>query len=98
MTRLEFDGDGFLTNPDIWTEAVALEIAKADGIENLTEQHWAVINVIRKNYIEKGMAPMIRTICKETNLKLKDIYVLFPLGPARGACRVAGLPKPDGCV
>lgn len=88
----------FLTNPDIWTEAVALEIAKADGIENLTEQHWAVINVIRKNYIEKGMAPMIRTICKETNLKLKDIYVLFPLGPARGACRVAGLPKPDGCV
>ena len=46
MTLLEFDGDGFLTNPDIWTEAVALEIAKADGIENLTEQHWAVINVI----------------------------------------------------
>lgn len=94
MTRLEFDGDGFLTNPDIWTEAVALEIAKADGIENLTEQHWAVINVIRKNYIEKGMAPMIRTICKETNLKLKDIYVLFPLGPARGACRVPVFPNP----
>ena len=77
---------------------VADEIAKADGIENLSEQHWAVIKVIRQNYEEKGMAPMVRVICKETGLKLKDIYELFPLGPARGACRVAGLPKPDGCV
>ncbi len=98
MTHLEFDGDGFLTNPDIWNENIALQIAKEDGIEALSEQHWSVINVIRKNYLEKGMAPMIRVICKETNLKLKDIYTLFPLGPARGACRVAGLPKPDGCV
>ncbi len=97
MAELEFDGDGFLTNPDIWTEDVAKEIAKADGIE-MTEQHWAVVNVIRNNFIEKGNAPMVRTICKETGLKLKDIYELFPLGPARGACRVAGLPKPDGCV
>ncbi|MBO4543621.1 MAG: TusE/DsrC/DsvC family sulfur relay protein [Bacteroidales bacterium] len=97
MAELEFDGDGFLTNPDIWTEDVAKEIAKADGIE-MTEKHWAVVNVIRNNFIEKGNAPMVRTICKETGLKLKDIYELFPLGPARGACRVAGLPKPDGCV
>ena len=49
-------------------------------------------------YNEKQMAPMVRTICKESGLKLKQIYELFPLGPARGACRVAGLPKPDGCV
>lgn len=97
MAELKFDGDGFLTNPDIWTEDVAKEIAKADGIE-MTEKHWAVVNVIRNNFIEKGNAPMVRTICKETGLKLKDIYELFPLGPARGACRVAGLPKPDGCV
>ena len=98
MNNLEFDGDGFLIHPEKWSEAVANEIAKADGIDNLTEQHWSVINIIRKNYEEKGMAPMVRVICKETGLKLKDIYELFPLGPARGACRVAGLPKPDGCV
>ena len=98
MNNLEFDGDGFLIHPETWTEEVADAIAKADGIENLTEQHWAVINVIRQSYEEKGMAPMVRVICKETGLKLKDIYELFPLGPARGACRVAGLPKPDGCV
>ena len=98
MSNLEFDGDGFLIHPETWTKEVADEIAKADGIENLTEQHWAVIKVIRQNYEEKGMAPMVRVICKETGLKLKYIYELFPLGPARGACRVAGLPKPDGCV
>ncbi len=94
----EVDGDGFLKNPEIWNKEVAELIARYDGIEELTEQHWAVINIIRRNYEEKGMAPMIRLICKETGLKLRQIYELFPLGPARGACRVAGLPKPDGCV
>jgi tRNA 2-thiouridine synthesizing protein E len=97
MVDLQFDGDGFLTNPEVWNEAVAAAIATEDGIE-MTEQHWAVVKLIRQNYEEKGNAPMIRTLCKETGLKLKDIYELFPLGPARGACRIAGLPKPDGCV
>ena len=97
MAELIFDGDGFLTNPEVWNESVAEEIARQDGIE-MTENHWAIVRIIRNNYEEKGNAPMIRTICKATGLKLKDIYELFPLGPARGACRVAGLPKPDGCV
>ena len=94
----EMDGDGFMTEPNRWTKALAEAIAKTDGIETLTENHWKVIDIIRRNYEEKGMAPMVRVICKETGLKLKEIYELFPLGPARGACRVAGLPKPDGCV
>lgn len=98
MAELKFDGDGFLINPEIWTEAIAKEIAKEDGITELSEKHWLIIDIIRQNYAEKGMAPMIRVICKEANLKLKEIYELFPLGPARGACRIAGLPKPDGCV
>ncbi|HOI00110.1 MAG TPA: TusE/DsrC/DsvC family sulfur relay protein [Bacteroidales bacterium] len=94
----EVDGDGFLVHPEIWDNQVAELIARYDGIEEMTEAHWSVVNIIRKNYDEKGMAPMIRTICTETGLKLREIYELFPLGPARGACRVAGLPKPDGCV
>jgi len=94
----EVDGDGFLAKPDIWDEDVARLIAKYDGIEDMSEKHWAIVNIIRSNFEEKGMAPMIRTICKETGLRLREIYELFPLGPARGACRVAGLPKPDGCV
>lgn len=94
----DVDGDGFLSNPEIWNKEVAALIAKYDGIGEMTEKHWAVVNIIRVSYEEKGMAPMIRTICKETGLRLREIYDLFPLGPARGACRVAGLPKPDGCV
>jgi dissimilatory sulfite reductase related protein len=94
----EVDGDGFLANPEIWDEEVARLIAKYDGIDEMGEKHWAIVHIIRKNYEEKGMAPMIRTICKETGVRLREIYELFPLGPARGACRVAGLPKPDGCV
>ena len=94
----EVDGDGFLANPEIWNKEVAQLIANYDGIGEMGDKHWAIVNVIRKNYEDKGMAPMIRTICKETGVRLREIYELFPLGPARGACRVAGLPKPDGCV
>ena len=94
----EVDGDGFLTHPEIWNEEVANLFARYDGISELNEKHWAILNIIRKNYLEKGNAPMIRVICQETGLRLREIYELFPLGPARGACRVAGLPKPDGCV
>lgn len=94
----EVDGDGFLSNPEIWNKEVASLFAKSDGIDEMNEKHWAIVNIIRSNYEEKGNAPMIRTICKETGLRLREIYELFALGPARGACRVAGLPKPDGCV
>jgi TusE/DsrC/DsvC family sulfur relay protein len=94
----EVDGDGFLAHPETWDRDVAKLIARYDGITEMNDNHWAVVNIIRRNYEEKGMAPMIRTICQETGLRLREVYELFPLGPARGACRVAGLPKPDGCV
>ncbi len=94
----EVDGDGFLTHPETWNHNVAELIALYDGIPELTKEHWAIVNVIRRHFEEKGTAPMIRIICQETGLRLRDVYELFPLGPARGACRVAGLPKPDGCV
>ncbi|HPE39485.1 MAG TPA: TusE/DsrC/DsvC family sulfur relay protein [Bacteroidales bacterium] len=96
--KFEVDGDGFLATPEIWNEEVAKLFAKYDGLIELTEKHWAIVKFIRKNFEEKGNAPMIRSICQETGVKLREIYELFPLGPARGACRVAGLPKPDGCV
>ncbi len=94
----EVDGDGFLTDPSVWNEEVAGLIARYDGIGEMTDKHWAIVKFIRQTWEEKGMAPMIRSICQTTGVKLKDIYTLFPLGPARGACRIAGLPKPDGCV
>jgi len=96
--NFEVDGDGFLSTPELWNEEVAALFAEYDGLADLSEKHWVIIRFIRKNFEEKGNAPMIRSICQETSIKLREIYELFPLGPARGACRVAGLPKPDGCV
>jgi tRNA 2-thiouridine synthesizing protein E len=94
----EVDGDGFLSDPGIWNDEVAQLFARYDGITEMNDKHWAIVRLIRKNWLEKGMAPMVRVLCQETGVKLREIYELFPLGPARGACRIAGLPKPDGCV
>jgi tRNA 2-thiouridine synthesizing protein E len=96
--EMEIDEDGFITDPGVWNEAVAKDLAKTEHVEELTENHWKVVNMIRNYYLEFGVAPMIRKLCKETGLKLKEIYDLFPSGPAKGACKVAGLPKPTGCV
>jgi dissimilatory sulfite reductase related protein len=94
----EVDGDGFLTDPKVWNDEVAKLFATTDGTGELTEKHWAVIHFIRKHWEETDMAPMVRNVCQSANCRLKEIYELFPMGPAKGACRIAGLPKPDGCV
>jgi len=97
-TTLEIDEDGFIQEPDRWNEDVAAALAKTEGVDDLTEEHWKVVNFLREYYLEYGVAPMIRKLCKSTGFKLKKIYELFPSGPAKGACKVAGLPKPTGCV
>jgi tRNA 2-thiouridine synthesizing protein E len=98
-TQLEVDEDGFIADPSLWDDDLAAFLAKeAEGIMHLTEDHWKVVNTIRKYYLEFGIAPMIRKLCKETGFTLKNIYEMFPDGPAKGACKVAGLPKPTGCV
>jgi len=94
----EVDADGFLTNPQVWNEEVARDFATTENLANLTEAHWKVIRYIRNYYLQFGIAPMIRKLCKETGFQLKQIYELFPSGPAKGACKLAGLPKPTGCV
>lgn len=96
--EFEVDADGFLKNPEIWDEEVAKLLAKTDGTGELTEQHWTVVNYIRDYWKENDMAPMVRKLCKHSGLKLREVYELFPMGPAKGACKIAGLPKPDGCV
>jgi tRNA 2-thiouridine synthesizing protein E len=97
--RLELNEEGFMSEPGEWNEEVANALAlQEEGIDNLTEDHWAVINYIREYYLENNLAPMVRKMCKTTGFQLKYIFELFPSGPAKGACKVAGLPKPDGCV
>jgi len=96
--EIELDEDGFIVNPDDWTDGVAIAFASAEGINALTDDHWKVINYLRDYYKQFQIAPMIRKLCKETGCSLKYIYELFPTGPAKGACKLAGLPKPTGCV
>ncbi|MCX6836163.1 MAG: TusE/DsrC/DsvC family sulfur relay protein [candidate division Zixibacteria bacterium] len=98
-TKLELNEEGYLVDPRKWSQDVAAILAKAEeGLDELTTEHWAVINFIREHYLKNDSAPMVRSICKTTGLPLKRIYELFPSGPAKGACKLAGLPKPDGCV
>ena len=96
--QYEVDEDGFLQEPKCWNEDVAKDFAASEAVGELTDGHWKVINYIRNYYLQFGIAPMVRKVCKETGFKLGEIYELFPSGPAKGACKLAGLPKPTGCV
>ena len=92
------DEDGFLQEPGIWNDEVASDLAITEGIDEMTESHWRVVRYLRQYWLEFEIAPMVRKLCKETGFKLAEIYDLFPSGPAKGACKVAGLPKPTGCL
>lgn len=98
-TQIEVDADGFITDPSIWDEDLAKFLAEeAEGITDLTEDHWKIIHYLNEYYQENNSAPLVRKLCNETDFQLKYIYQLFPSGPAKGACKVAGLPKAQGCV
>lgn len=97
--ELEVDEDGFIQEPEKWNKAVAEDLAKEEEVSSpMGEDHWKVVNYLRDYYLEYEIAPPIRMLCKQTGFDLKYIYQLFPKGPAAGACKVAGLPKPTGCV
>ena len=95
---VELDEDGFIVNLEEWNEDVARYLAKEEGIDELSEDHWKLINYLKGYFAEYGIAPMVRKMTKESGYSLKEIYDLFPSGPAKGACKGAGLPKPTGCV
>ena len=100
----ETDEEGYLVNLSDWSEDVANHIAKEENIE-MTDNHWEVINFLREYYNEYQIAPAVRVLTKAIGKKLgpdkgnsKYLYELFPYGPAKQACKYAGLPKPTGCV
>lgn len=96
--QLELDEDGNLKNLSDWDKEVAAELAKQEGIEELTDRHWIVIDFMRNEYETKGDAPSIRKLTKESGVETKELYKLFPKGPAKKAAKIAGLPKPKGCI
>jgi tRNA 2-thiouridine synthesizing protein E len=90
--------EGFFEDPDEWNEEIAVELAKEAGIDELTDKHWQVINFMRKEYAEKGTGPTVRALGKSSGVTVKELYELFPKGPAKLAAKIAGIPKPRGCV
>ncbi len=97
-TLVDINDDGFFTNPDQWNEAMVPELAKAAGIDELTDDHWRVINFMRREYAEKGTGPSVRVLGKTSGVSIKELYQLFPTGPAKTAAKIAGIPKPRGCI
>ncbi len=102
--QVEVDEDGYLLNLDDWTKELAAHLAEQDGL-TMEEAHWDVVNFLRDYYQQYQIAPMIKILVKEIKKKMgpekgntKYLYQLFPDGPAKQACRYAGLPKPTGCV
>lgn len=94
---VELDADGFLVNPDDWTRDIAIKLAAELGIE-LTDRHWQVIDFCRKDFKETGSVPTLRRITKVGGVPTKELYKLFPKGPAKKVAKVAGLSKPTGCI
>jgi TusE/DsrC/DsvC family sulfur relay protein len=97
-STVEVDEEGFLSDPNAWNEQIAEEIARENGIEQLTNRHWQVISFMRRTYIETGSAPSIRSLGKASGVPIKELYQLFPKGPAKLAAKIGGIPKPRGCI
>ena len=98
MITVSVDAEGFLTDPQDWSEELAVEIARDAGIDPLTDRHWEVVRFMRERYLTTGAAPTIRTLGKASGVPVKELYALFPKGPAKLAAKIAGIPKPRGCI
>ncbi len=90
---VEVDPEGFLVDPEQWTKEMGEEIARSAGIEKLTDRHWQVIEFMRKTYLETGSAPSMRALGKTSGVAIKELYELFPKGPAKLAAKIGGIPK-----
>ena len=103
-TTYETDEEGYLVNLSEWNEDIDKAIAVGENVD-MTPNHWEVVNFLRDYYNEYQIAPAVRVLTKAIGKQLgedkgnsKYLYELFPYGPAKQACKIAGLPKPTGCV
>jgi dissimilatory sulfite reductase related protein len=95
---VDVDAEGFLTNPEQWNEHIAEAIAAENDVPALTDRHWLVVRFMRERYLATGTAPSIRSLGKESGVAVKELYQLFPKGPAKLAAKIGGIPKPKGCI
>jgi tRNA 2-thiouridine synthesizing protein E len=98
LDTIERNEEGFLTNPEDWNKEIAKEIAKEEGISELNNDHWKVIEFCRDRADESGAAPTLRQITKGAGVPTKQLFALFPKGPAKKVAKISGLGKPEGCV
>lgn len=97
-TQVLVNDEGFFTDPEQWREEMAPEIAREADIDPLTEEHWQVIKHVRHEYADNGSGPTVRALGKTSGVTIKELYELFPKGPAKLAAKIAGIPKPRGCI
>jgi len=90
--------EGFMTNPGEWTKEIAAELAREEGLPTLTDAHWKVIEFCRQDATTTGKAPTLRQITNGAGVSTKDMFALFPKGPAKKVAHISGLGKPEGCV
>lgn len=95
---VDVDAEGFLTDAFQWNEEIAAEIAREHGIPVLSDRHWQVVRYMREVYLRDGQAPTIRSLGKRSGVSIKELYQLFPKGPAKLAAKIGGIPKPHGCI
>ena len=98
LENIALNDEGFMTNPDEWTKEIAEAIAKQEGIESLSDSHWKIIEFCRQTGVASGKAPTLRTITDGTGVSTKELFQLFPKGPAKKVAKISGLGKPEGCV
>ncbi len=95
---INVDNEGFMTDHTQWNEDIARAIAREIGIEELTDKHFQVLNFMRKEFEENGTGPSLRKLKNDSGVNTKELYQLFPKGPAKKAAMIAGIPKPQGCI
>ena len=95
---VDVNDEGFFEHPEQWTEAMAPTLAKEVGIDTLTDRHWVVVRFVRHEYDVNGTGPTVRVLGKTSGVPVKELYQLFPKGPAKLAAKIAGIPKPRGCI
>lgn len=98
LTNVALNAEGYMTDPNQWTRELAEILAKLEGIEELTAEHWKIIDYCRATGLASGKSPTLRQITVGTGVSTKDLFALFPKGPAKKVAKIAGLAKPEGCV
>jgi tRNA 2-thiouridine synthesizing protein E len=96
--EIQVNEEGFMTNPSEWDQEIAVELAREEGLTELTAQHWKIIDYCRQSAAMSGAAPTLRNITNGAGVSTKDLFVLFPKGPAKKVAKISGLGKPEGCV